>query len=69
MGKYKEWDLSSLDIAKLSDFSMFIAITSAGQGKNREGALEKFRAKSGGQSLKNYCATSARHRHRHRLET
>jgi len=60
MGKYKEWDLASLDITKLSDFCMYIAITSAGQGVNREGALERFHKKSGGRSLNSYCTKPGR---------
>ena len=44
-------------VPRLADYSTYLAMESAGQGRNREAALATFQAKTGGKTLANYCSS------------
>ena len=41
-GKYRHYDMSGLDLRLVRDWAMFTALSSAGQGLNREAAWSSF---------------------------
>merc|ERR1719483_168253 len=54
-GDYKNYDLSSLDITNVRDFSVFMAVSSAGQGKGGEMAWQNYIKKEKGIELSQLC--------------
>ena len=47
--------MSSLDLRLVRDWAMFTALSSAGQGTNREAAWSSFLNNTGGTKLGEYC--------------
>ena len=58
--KYDTWNLGNLSIVNTRDFSMFMALDSAGLGVNREIALEKFKQEMKGRTIEEYCSKTKR---------
>eukprot|EP00092_Neocalanus_flemingeri_P005814 GFUD01006258.1.p1 GENE.GFUD01006258.1~~GFUD01006258.1.p1 ORF type:complete len:628 (-),score=188.16 GFUD01006258.1:577-2460(-) len=54
-GDYSDYDLGSLDITNVRDFAVFMAVSSAGQGKRGEVALQKYKEKENGKELSDLC--------------
>jgi len=54
-GNYSSYDLGSLDITNVRDFSIFMAVSSAGQGINRDVAWKNFLKKENGTQLSDLC--------------
>ena len=54
-GKYNTYDMASLDITNVRDFSTFMALSSAGQGVNEDLAWENFLKKEKGKKLSDLC--------------
>ena len=61
-GGYADWDLSRLDITNVRDYAMYMAITSAGQGRNQEQALKNYEEKEKGVSLNKLCKIRNRYK-------
>ena len=54
-GDYSSYDLGSLDITNVRDYSVFMAVSSAGQGVNGTLAMENFSKKENGKKLSDLC--------------
>ena len=54
-GVYQDWDLGSLDITNTRDYAMYMAIVSAGQGRNQEQAMRNYKEKEHGIQLNKLC--------------
>jgi len=54
-GDYSTYDLGSLDITNVRDFSVFMAVSSAGQGVNGDVAWDKYLKKENGKNLSELC--------------
>ena len=54
-GEYAQYDMSSLDLRLVRDWAVFTALSSAGQGLNREAAWSSFLNKTEGKQLGEYC--------------
>jgi len=54
-GDYSSYDLGSLDITNVRDYSVFMAVSSAGQGVHGEVAMENFLKKENGKKLSDLC--------------
>jgi len=55
MGKYREFDMESLDITIARDYATYMALTANNQGRNGNTALERFRTKMGNNSWGELC--------------
>ena len=55
MGKYREFDMESLDITIARDYATYMALTANNQGRNGNTALERFRTKMGNHSWGELC--------------
>ena len=61
-GSYKDWDLGTLDITNARDYSMYMAISSAGQGRNQDQALRSYQEKEKGVLLHQLCQARNRNK-------
>jgi len=57
-GEYSTYDLSSLDITNVRDYSIFMAVSSAGQGVHGELAMKNFSKKQNGKKLSDLCKSN-----------
>ena len=55
INKYVDYDMSELDITVVSGYAAYMALTSNGQGKNSEVALEALHKKTNGLSIAEWC--------------
>ena len=55
INKYVDFDMSKLDITVVSGYSTYMALTSNGQGKNSEVAMEALHKKTSGLSIAEWC--------------
>jgi len=55
INKYVDYDMSKLDITVVSGYAAYMALTSNGQGKNSEVALEALHKKTNGLSIAEWC--------------
>ena len=55
MGKYQDFDMSSLDITTVRDYATFMALTSNNQGVNGEVGLVKLKLKMGNSTWSEFC--------------
>jgi len=55
INKYVDYDMSKLDITVVSGYAAYMALTSNGQGKNGEVALEALHRKTNGLSIAEWC--------------
>ena len=56
INKYLDYDMSKLDITVVSGYAAYMALTSNGQGKNGEVALEALHRKTNGLSIAEWCS-------------
>ena len=54
-GEYAQYDMSGLDLRLVRDWAMFTALSSAGQGTNREAAWSRYLNNTGGAPLAELC--------------
>ena len=52
---YVDFDMSKLDITVVSGYATYMALTSNGQGKNSEVAMEALQKKTSGLSIAEWC--------------
>ena len=55
INKYVDFDMSKLDITVVSGYATYMALTSNGQGKNSEVAMEALHKKTNGLSIAEWC--------------
>ena len=59
-GEYAQYDMSGLDLRLVRDWAMFTALSSAGQGTNREAAWSRYLNNTGGTPLAELCKNKTR---------
>ena len=57
IGKYRDFDMTALDLTNVRDFATFMALTSNNQGKNGHLPLENWNNKIGSSSWSEFCET------------
>ena len=61
-GKYRHYDMSGLDLRLVRDWAVFTALSSAGQGVNREAAWSRYLNNTGGAPPAELCRNKTRDR-------
>ena len=59
-GQYRHYDMSGLDMRLVRDWAVFTALSSAGQGTNREAAWSRYLNNTGGTPLAELCKSEER---------
>ena len=59
-GEYAQYDMSGLDLRLVRDWAVFTALSSAGQGTNREAAWSRYLNNTGGTPLAELCKNKTR---------
>ena len=59
-GQYRQYDMSGLDLRLVRDWAMYTALSSAGQGTNREAAWSRYLNITGGAPLAELCRNKTR---------
>ena len=57
-GQYRHYDMSGLDLRLVRDWAVFTALSSAGQGTNREAAWSRYLNNTGGAPLAELCSNN-----------
>ena len=54
-GKYRDFDMTNLDLTNVRDYATYVALTANNQGKGGERAMTRLKEELGGKTWTEYC--------------